>query len=131
MDGDSIACARGRCGNFRQRHDHVSALRYCGGFDDCELARIAHRLVARAAETVRLLGLSGLFDSIAERVCITAEAHRLLAITGMEWPVACSWSAARVGYGGCDRIYFRISGRRLHPGLSHHRVSGLDKGFEL
>ena len=37
--------------------------------------------------------------------------------------------AARVGYGGRDRIYFRISRRRLHPGLSHHRVSGLDKGF--
>ena len=78
-----------------------------------------------------LLGLSDLFDSVAERAGVAAEAHRLLAITGMEWPFACSRSAARVGYGRCDRIYFRISRGRLHPGLSHHCVSGLDKGFEL
>src|SRR4030095_7865148 len=109
MDGDSIASARGRGGNFRQRHHHVSALRHRGGFDDCELARIARRLGARAAETVRLLGVSGFFYSVAERAAVAAEAHRLLAITGMEWPFACSWSAARVGYGGCDRVYFRIS----------------------
>src|SRR6478735_4128170 len=115
MDGDSIARGRGRCGDFRQRHHHVSALRDRGGFDDRELARIAQRLVARAAETVRLLGLSDLFDSVAQRSGVAAEAHRLLAITGMEWPVACGWSATRVGYGGCGRIYFRISRGRLHP----------------
>src|SRR6266699_3172173 len=108
MDGDSIACARGRGGNFRQRHHHVSALRHRSGFDDCELARIARRLVARAAETVRLLGLSGLFDSVAERAGVAPEADRLLAITGMEWPYARSRSFARVGHSGCDRIYFRI-----------------------
>src|SRR4029077_2064093 len=84
MDGDSIARDRGRCGNFRPRYHHISPLRHRGGFDDRELARIAQRLVARAAETVRLLGLSDLFDSIAERLCVAAEAHRLLAITGME-----------------------------------------------
>jgi hypothetical protein len=83
MDGDSIACGRGRCGNFRQRHHHISALRHRGGFDDCELARIAQRLVARCGNGT-VLGLSDLFDSIAERVCVAAEAHRLLAITGME-----------------------------------------------
>src|SRR6266481_8821437 len=131
MDGDSIACARGRGGNFRQRHHHVSALRHRSGFDDCELARIARRLGACAAETVRLLGLYGLFDSVAERAGVAVEAHRLLAITGNEWPFARSWSAACVGYGGCDRIYFRISRGRLHPGLSHHCVSRLDKGLEL
>src|SRR5436190_1563638 len=43
MDGDSIACARGRGGNFRQRHHHVSALRHRSGFDDCELFRLAMR----------------------------------------------------------------------------------------
>ena len=50
-----------------------------------------------------------------------------------EWSgaFACSRSAPRVGYGGCDRIYFRISRGRLHPGLSHHCVSGVDKGLEL
>src|SRR4029077_16066526 len=100
MDENSIARCRRRCGNFRQRHHHVSALCHRGGYDDCELARIAHRLVARAAETVRLLGLSNLFDSFTEPVCVAAEAPRLLAITRMEWPVACSRSAARVGYGG-------------------------------
>src|SRR6266478_7673085 len=131
MDGYSIACARGCGGNFRQRHHHVSALRHRSGFDDCELARTARRLGARAAETVRLLGLSSLFDSVAERAGVATEAHRLLAITGMEWLFACSWSAARIGYGGCDRIYFRISRGRLHPSLSHHGVSGLDKGLEL
>src|SRR6266853_2825410 len=131
MDGDSIACTRGRGGNFRQRHHHVSALRHRRGFDDCELARIARRPGARAAETVRLLGLSGLFDSVAERAGVAAEAHRLLAITGNEWPFACSWSAAGVGHSGCDRIYFRISRGRLHPDLSHHYVPGLDKGLEL
>ena len=51
-----LPATRGRCGNFRQRHHHVSALRFRCDFDDCELARIARRLVARAAETVRLLG---------------------------------------------------------------------------
>src|SRR5436190_2430839 len=131
MGGDSIACARGRGGNFRQRHHHVSALRYRSGFDDCELARIARRLGASAAETIRLLGLSGLFDSVSERAGVAAETDRLLAITGMEWPYARSRSAARVGYGGCDRIYFRISRGRLYPGLPHHCVSGLDKGVEL
>src|SRR5512132_2215493 len=131
MDGDSIACATGRGGNFGQRHHHVSALRNRSGFDDCELARIAWRVGASAAETIRLLGLSGLFDSVTERAGVAVEAHRLLAITGMEWHFACSWSAACVGYGGCDRIYFRISRGRLHPGLSHHCLSGLDKGFEL
>jgi len=59
MDGDPIACARGRGGNFRRCHHHVSALRHRSGFDDCELARIARRLGMRASETVRLLGLSG------------------------------------------------------------------------
>src|SRR5882762_6629299 len=125
MDGDSIACTRGRGGNFRQRHDHVSALHHRSGFDDCELARIARRLGTRASETVRLLGLSGLFDSVAERAGVAAEAHRLLAITGNEWPFACSWSAAGVGYGGCDRIYFRISRGRLHPGRSEEHTSEL------
>jgi hypothetical protein len=131
MDGDSIACARGSVGNFRQRHHHVSALRHRGGSDGGELARIARRVGARAAETVRLLGLSGLFDSVAERAGVAAEANRLLGITEMEWPYARSWSAARVGYGGCDRIYFRIPRGRLYPGLSHHCMSGLDKGLEL
>src|SRR4029077_10324402 len=131
MDADSIARCRRRCGNFRQCHHHVSALCHRGGYDDCELARVACRRVARAAETVRLLGLSDLFDPVTERVCVAAEAHRLLAIAGMEWAVAFSRSAARVGYGGCDRIYFRIPRGRLHPGLSRHCVSGLDKGFEL
>src|SRR6478672_2528709 len=113
MDGDSIACAGGRGGNFRQRHHHVSALRHRSGFDDCELARIAQRLSACTSETVRLLGLSGLFDSVAERAGVAAKAHRLLAITGNEWAFACSWSAAYVGYGGCDGIHFRISRGRL------------------
>src|SRR6516162_7571710 len=131
MDRDPIACIRGCGGDFRQRHDHVSALRHRGGFDDCELARIAPRVDASFAEKVRLLGLSGLFDSVAERPGVAAEAHRLLAITGMEWSFACSRSAARVGYSGCDRIYLRIPSGRLYPGLSHHRVSGLDKGLEL
>src|SRR5206468_13084227 len=119
MEGESIACARGRGGNFRQRHDHVSALRHRRGPDDCKLARIARCVGASAAETVRLLGLPRLFDSVAERAGVAAEADRLLAITGMEWPNACSRSAARVGYSRCDRIYFRIPRGRLHPGLSH------------
>src|SRR6476619_4552843 len=131
MDGDSVARARGRGGNFRQRHHQVSALRDRGGFDDFELARIAWRVGASAAETIRLLGLSRLFDSVAKRAGVAVEAHRLLAITGMEWPYARSRSAARVGYGRCDGIYCRISRGRLYPGLSHHCMSGLDKGFEL
>src|SRR5882724_6494144 len=131
MDGYSIACARRCGGNFRQRHHNVSALRHCSGFDDCELARIARRVGASAAETIRLLGLSRLFDSVAERAGVAVEADRFLAITGMERSFACSRSAARVGYGGCDRIYFRIPRGRLYPGLSHHCVSGLDKGLEL
>src|SRR3954453_13073979 len=98
MAADCLARRRGRCGNIRQRHHHLSALRHRSDFDDHELARIAQRFVGRAAETIRLLGLFDLFGSIAERVCVTAEAHSLLAITGMEWPVACSWPAARVGY---------------------------------
>src|SRR5215213_8039471 len=106
MEGDSTACARRRGGDFRQCYDHLSALSYRSGFDDCELARIARRLGARAAETVWLLGLSGLSDSVAERPRVSVEADRLLAITGMERLFACSWSAARVGYRGCDRIYF-------------------------
>src|SRR5204863_883820 len=131
MGGDSIACARGRGGNFRQRHHHVSALRYRSGFDDCELARIARRVGASAEETIRLLGLSRLFDSVAERGGVVVEADRLLAITRMEWPFASSGSAAHFGYGGCGGIYFRISRGRLYPGLSHHCVSGLDKRLEL
>src|SRR5258708_25793708 len=131
MDGASVACAGGRGGNFRQRNHHVSAVRDRGGFDDFELARIAWRVGASAAETIRLLGLSRLFDSVAERAGVAVEAHRLLAITGMEWPYARSRSAARVGYGGCDGIYFRIPLGRLHPGLSHHCVYGLDKGLKL
>src|SRR4029453_2346941 len=131
MGGDPIACARGRGGNFRQRHHYVSALRHRSGFNDCELARIARRVSASSAETVRLLGVSGLFDSVAERAGVAAEAHRLLAITGMEWPYARGRSAARVSHGGCDRIYFRIPRGRLYPGLSHHCVSGLDKRLEL
>src|SRR6478735_3702614 len=98
MDADSIARGRGRCGNFRQCHYHISTVRHRGDFDDFELARIAQRLVARAAETVRLLGLSDLFYSIAERAGVPAEAHCLLAITGMEWPFTCSWPPARVRY---------------------------------
>src|SRR5215211_4424845 len=131
MEGESTTCVRGRGGDFRQRHHDISALGYRSGFDDCELARIARRLVARAAKTVRLLGLSDLFDSVAKRARVAAEAHRLLEIAGLEWLFACSWSAARVGYGGCDRIYFRISRGRLYPGISHHGVSGLDQGLEL
>src|SRR5215472_10758574 len=104
MDRDPIACIRGCGGDFRQRHDHVSALRHCGGFDDCELAWIARRVDASFAEKVRLLGLSGLFDFVAERAGVAAEADRLLAITGVEWPFACRRSPAGVGYGGCDGI---------------------------
>src|SRR5215510_9039880 len=131
MDGDPIACVRGRGGNFRQRHHHVSALRHRCGLDDRELARITWRLVSSIAETVRLLGLPGLFDPVVERTGVAAEADRLLAITGMEWPYACSRSAAHFGYSGCDGIYFRIPPRRLYPGLSHYCVSGLDKRLEL
>src|SRR5215212_1316919 len=108
MEGESTACAGGRGGDFRQCHHYVSAVRDRSGFDDCELARIARRLGARAAETVWLLGLSGLFGSVAKRAGVATEADRLLAIAGLEWLFACNCSAARVGYSGCDRIYFRI-----------------------
>src|ERR1700747_1384874 len=131
MDEDSIACARGRGGNFRQRHDHLSALRYRRGADDRELARTARRVSASSAETLWLPGLSRLLDSVAKRAGVAAEACRLLAITGMEWPCARSRSAARVGYSGRGCIYLRISPGRLYPSLSHHCVSGLDKGLEL
>src|SRR5438067_13372146 len=131
MDRDSIAHAGGRGGNFRQRHHDVSALRDRGGFDDCELAGIARRTGASAAETVRLLGTSGLFDSVAERVRVAVEADRLLAITQMEWPFASSRSAAGFGYGRCGRLYFRIPRGRVYPSLSHHCLSGLDKRLEF
>src|SRR6478609_9582491 len=98
MEADSTAGGRGRCGNFRQRHNYISAVRHRGDFDDCELARIAWRLGARAAKTVRLLGPFDLFGPIAERVCVATETHRLLAIAGMEWPFTRSGPAARVGY---------------------------------
>src|SRR4030095_3929996 len=108
MEGSPIARVRGCFGNFRQRHHHLSALHSRSGSDDCELARIARRVAASSAETVRLLGLFVLFDSVAECAGITAETDPFLAITGMEWSFACSRSAARGGYGGRDRIYFRI-----------------------
>src|ERR1700757_3551993 len=108
MDGESIAGPRGRGGNFRQRHHHVSAFRHRSGFDDRELARITRRVGASSSETVQLLGLSGLFNSVAERGGVAAEADRFLAITGMEWPFACSRPAARVGGSGCNSIYLRI-----------------------
>src|SRR4030095_3734121 len=131
MDRDPIACIRERGGKFRQRHHHVSALRHRRGLDDRELARIAWRLVSSIAETLRLLGLPGLFDSVVERTGVAAEADRLLAIAGMERPYACSRSAAHFGCSGCDGIYCRIPPGRLYPGLFNYCVSGLDKGLEL
>src|SRR5262245_29236082 len=106
MEGDSVAGVRGGGGNFRQRHHHLSAFRHRSGFDDCELARIARCIGASAAETLRLLELSCLFDSVTQRAGVVAEADRLLAIAGVEWPSACSRSAARVGDSGCRGIYF-------------------------
>src|ERR1700756_2527906 len=100
MEGDSIARAGGRGGNFRQRHHHLSALRHRRGADDCELARIAWRVGASSAETLWLPGLSRLLDSVAKRAGVAAEAYRLLAVTGMEWPCARRRFAARVGYSG-------------------------------
>src|SRR5262245_36977615 len=117
MDGDSVARARGRGGNFRQRHHHVSTLGHRSSFNDCELARIARLVGSRSAETLRFLGLCGIFDPVAVRVGVAVEDNCVLAIAGMEWPFACRWSVARVCYGGCDRIYFRIPPGRLYPGL--------------
>src|SRR5215469_8633392 len=105
MDGDFVARVRGHRGNFRQCHNHVSALRYRGGSNDCELAGIASCLGARVRKEVRLLGLSGLSDSIVERACVAAQADRLLAITGMESSFACSWFAACLGDSRCGCIY--------------------------
>src|SRR5258705_4513758 len=108
MDGASVACAGGRGGNFRQRHHHVSALRDRGGFDDFELARISWRVGASAAETIRLLGVFRLFNSVTERAGVAVENHRLLAITGIAWASSPRQSAARVGYRGDASRYFLI-----------------------
>src|ERR1700757_1070744 len=117
MDGDPTARIRGCGGNFRQCHHHISTLRYRGGFDDCELARIAWCIVPSFAETIRLLGVSGFFYFLVERPGIAAEADRLLAVTGMEWSYACSRSAACLGYRGRHRIYLRIPSGNLYPSL--------------
>ena len=81
LERNSVTCARRRGGSLRQRHYHLSAVGDCRSPVDCELARIAHCLSARTAETVRLLGLCGLFSSIAECAGVTPEADRFLAVT--------------------------------------------------
>src|SRR5690242_5821196 len=102
--GRDSAAGVGGCGrNFRQRHHDVSSFRYSSGLDDRELAWIAQRAAESASETVRLLGLSRLFDSVLERAGVAVEADRFLAITGVEWSPAGSNPAARIGHSGCCR----------------------------
>ena len=80
LEGDAVACARRRGRNFRQCHYHLSVVGHCCSPHDCELARITQCVGARPAETVRLLGLSGLFDSVAECAGVTPEADRVLEV---------------------------------------------------
>ena len=73
--------------------------------------------------TYLILVLSAL-ASLSETNCV-------LATTRVEWISLGCGTASNLGHSRCDRVHFRISPGRLHSGVSHHRLPGLDKGREL
>src|SRR5205823_4627488 len=91
----------------------------------------ARRITSSIVEALSFLGLSYLFDSVAERTGVTLEANCVLAIAGVEWFGLGCRAPADLSHGRCDRVHFRIPPGSLHPSVSHYRLPCLDKRREL